>query len=89
MERLCVPYDTTTDTMAEFMGVNAVPVTGSVEGNFEAVTEPEPLTGEVVGASQVGYLFDGRLNDSFKVLNRLFDQGVQVTRLPRGGIGGG
>ena len=75
------PYDTTTDTMAEFMGVDAVPVKGRLEGSFEAVTEPEPLTGGVVGASQVGYLFDGRLNDSFKVLNRLFDQGVQVTRL--------
>ncbi len=75
------PYDTTTDTMAEFMGVDAVPVKGSLEGRFEAVTEPEPITGGMVGASQVCYLFDSRLNDSFKVLNRLFDQDVQVTRL--------
>ena len=75
------PYDTTTDTMAEFMGVDAVPVKGDVEGSFEALTEPEPLAGGVVGTSQVGYLFDGRLNDSFKVLNRLFDEGIQVTRL--------
>ena len=51
------PYDTTTDTMTEFMGVDAVPVQGNIEGNFEAVTEPEPLTGKVVGTSQVGYLF--------------------------------
>ena len=75
------PYDTTTDTMAEFMGVNVVPVQGSLEGSFQAVTEPEPLTGEVIGTSKAGYLFDGRLNDSFKVLNRLFDQDVEVTRL--------
>ena len=75
------PYDTTTDTMVEFMGVEAVPVKGNLEGNFEAVTEPAPLTGKVGGTSQVGYLFDGRLNDSFKALNRLFDQGVEVTRL--------
>ena len=75
------PYDTTTDTMAEFMGVNVVPVQGSAEGSFQAVTEPELLTGEVIGTSKVGYLFDGRLNDSFKVLNRLFDQDVEVTRL--------
>ena len=67
--------------MAEFMGVDAVPVEGSIAGRFEALTEPEPLTGEVVGASQIGYLFDGRLNDSFKVLNRLFDQGIQVRHL--------
>lgn len=75
------PYDTTTDTMTEFMGVDAVPVQGNIKGSFETVTEPEPLTGEVVGTSKVGYLFDGRLNDSFKVLNRLFNQGVGVTRL--------
>ena len=75
------PYDTTTDTMVEFMGVNAVPVQGNIAGSFETVTETEPLTGGVIGTSQVGYLFDSRLNDSFKVLNRLFDQGVEVTRL--------
>ena len=75
------PYDTTTDTMVEFMGVEVVPAQGNIAGRFEAVTEPEPLTGGVVGTSQAGYLFDGRLNDSFKVLNRLFDQRVEVTRL--------
>lgn len=75
------PYDSATDTMVEFMGVDAVPVQGNIEADFDAVTAPESLTGEVVGTSQVGYLFDGRLNDSFKVLNRLFDQGVKVTRL--------
>ena len=75
------PYDTTTDTMTEFMGVDAVPVQGNIEGRLEPVTEPEPLTGAVVGTSQVGYLFDSRLNDSFSVLNQLFDQGVEITRL--------
>ena len=78
------PYDTTTDTMAEFMGVDAVPVQGSVEGCFDAVAAPEPLSGKVLGTSEIGYLFDTRLNDSFRVLNRLFDQGVQVTRLREG-----
>lgn len=75
------PYDTTTDTIAEFMGVDAIPVQGNIEGSFENVTRPEPLTGEVVGTSQIGYLFDGRLNNSFKALNRLFSQGIEVTRL--------
>ncbi len=75
------PYDSATDTMAEFMGVVAVPVQGDIDGNFEIIAAPEPLTGAMVGTSQVGYLFDGRLNDSFKALNRSFDQGVEVTRL--------
>ena len=75
------PYDSATDTMTEFMGIEAVPVNGNIEENCETVMAPELLIGEVVGISQVGYLFDGRLNDSFKVLNRLFDQGVEVSRL--------
>ncbi len=75
------PYDTTTDTIAEFMGVDAVPVKGTIDGDFEAVTAPEPVAGEIIGTSQVGYLFDGRLNDSFKVLNRLLDQEIEVARL--------
>jgi hypothetical protein len=75
------PYDTTTDTMAEFMGVNVVPVQGTVEGSFEVITASEPLIGKVIGTSRIGYLFDARLNDSFRVLNQLLDQGVQVTRL--------
>ena len=75
------PYDSATDTMAEFMGVVAMPVQGDIDGNFEIIAAPEPLTGAMVGTSQVGYLFDGRLNDSFKALNRSFDQGVEVTRL--------
>ena len=74
------PYDSATDTMAEFMGVEAVPVQGKIKGQFEVLTAPEPLDGEVIGTSQVGYLLDGRLNDSFKALNRLLDQGVGVTR---------
>ena len=78
------PYDTTTDTMAEFMGVNVEPVQGSVKGRFDAVTVPEPLSGKVLGTSEIGYLFDARLNDSFRVLNRLFDQGIQIIRLREG-----
>ncbi len=75
------PYDSATDTMAEFMGVVAVPVQGDIGGNFEIIAAPEPLTGATVGTSQVGYLFDGRLNDSFKAFNRLVDHGAEVTRL--------
>ncbi|MCZ6678392.1 MAG: M14 family metallopeptidase [Candidatus Poribacteria bacterium] len=75
------PYDTATDTIAEIMGVDVESASGSVEGSFEAVTTSDPLTGQLVGASAVGYLFDGRLNDSFSAVNRLVAKGVQVRRL--------
>ena len=75
------PYDTVTDTMAEFMGVRVDPVEKEIEGQYETIAEPEPMTGQVIGASDTGYAFDGRQNDSFLALNRLFDRGIRVTRV--------
>ncbi len=75
------PYDTATDTIAEFMGVQVESVNERFTGDFEAVRAPEKLAGQVTGESRGGYLFDGRLNDSFKVVNQLFDQGIRVMRV--------
>ena len=75
------PYDTATDTMAEFMGVHVEPVNANAEGSFEVVTASEKLTGQLVGTPKFGYVLDGRLNDSFVVVNRLLDQGVEVMRV--------
>ncbi len=74
------PYDTTTDTIAEFMGVDVEPVTSPIDALLETVTGPAPLSGQIVGSSDGGFAFDARLNDSYIALNRLVDQGLQVTR---------
>ena len=74
------PFDSATDTIAEFMGVDVDAVDESVGAGLESVTEPESPSGQVVGTSERGYLFDARLNASFKVLNQLLDQEVQVKR---------
>ncbi|MCW4037117.1 MAG: M14 family metallopeptidase, partial [Candidatus Bathyarchaeota archaeon] len=75
------PYDTATDTIAEFMGVRVDPIESRFEGEFEVVTKPEKPAGTVVGRSTTGYVFDGRLNDSFKAANMLLSKGVTVRRI--------
>jgi hypothetical protein len=76
------PYDTATDTMNEFMGVCVDPVDcRCLEGDFEVVSEYKRPEGKVVGTSKVGYVFDGRLNYSFKAANMLLEKGVKLTRL--------
>jgi hypothetical protein len=74
------PYDTATDTMAEFMGVRVDPIESIFKGSFEVVTEPPKPAGSV-GSSTFGYLFDSRLNDSFKAANILLGKGVKLMRV--------
>ena len=81
------PYDTVTDTMAEMMGVTAapVPVDGTVLASkrraFSKVTEPEASDGEVIGAGKHGYVVDARLNEAYRLVNKVLDNGADIYRL--------
>jgi len=75
------PYEAATDTMAEFMGVRVDSIENHFKGDFEVITEYERPTGKIVGMSKIGYVFDGRLNDSFKATNILLSKGVKVLRI--------
>jgi hypothetical protein len=81
------PYDMATDTMAEFMGVRVDPQDEAIKTDLVKLTAPVPAVGKVGGKSTFGYSFDGRLNDSFKALNLLFDKGVAVRRVDAAGDG--
>jgi hypothetical protein len=75
-----------TDNLAEFMGVEVVEVETPVEA------ELAPVYGEVapsgtISRGQRGYVLDGRLNDSFESVNRLFRAGAVVRRASRDGDG--
>jgi hypothetical protein len=75
------PYDMSTDTMLEFMGVRADPVDVAITG-----ADLTKLTGPVTPAGTVkkgaaGYVLDGRLNDSFRAANLLLDKNVVVKRV--------
>jgi hypothetical protein len=72
--------------MAEFMGVRVDPVSTSVETTLTGVYR-EVETSGTVSVGSYGYVLDGRLNDSFDAINRLFAAGVPVRRAARDGTG--
>ena len=73
------PYDTSTHTMAEFMGVRVDPVGERVD-DFTRVTGSVKTAGTVAsGASR--YVLDGRQNASYKAVNMLLDKGASVRRV--------
>jgi len=76
------PYDMATDTMAEFMGVRVEPLDDAVSGDFKKLAAPVPAAGQLAKGAQ-GYVFDGRLNDSFRAASLLIDKGVRVGRLDK------
>lgn len=73
------PFDTSTDTLAEFMGVGVIEVLKPLKGNFEKCDSIEFPIGEVQ-ASDHGYLLDGRLNESFKVVSSLLKNRREIYR---------
>lgn len=73
------PYDMSTDNIAEFMGVDVVPVDTPVESSLPVVAGTLAPVGDVASGA-FGYVLDGRLNASFRAVNRLIDAGVPVRR---------
>ncbi len=76
------PYDMSTDNIAEYMGVRVDPVGTMVTANLTRVADTLDPTGQVA-SGQFGYLLDGRLNDSFKAVNMLWEGGASVRRVNR------
>jgi len=75
------PYEAATDTIAEFMGVRVDSIEGRLNGSVEVITEYETPRGRIVGMSEIGYIFDGTLNDSFTARNILLRKGVTILRI--------
>jgi hypothetical protein len=71
-----------TDTMFEFMGIRVDPVEEPIGASLNTVTTAAPPAGRVAAAQS--YIFDGRLNDSFRAVNLLLDKGVPVRRTDTG-----
>jgi len=73
------PYDTSTHTMAEIMGVTVDPVDGAITGDLRVLEEPIPVAGTVADGNR--HVLDGRLNDSFRAVNQLLARGATVQRV--------
>jgi hypothetical protein len=74
------PYDMSTDNIAEYMGVRVDPVDTWVQTDLSIVADTIDPAG-VVARGQFGYVIDGRLNDSFKAANLLWNEGVALRRV--------
>lgn len=80
------PYDMSTDTMFEFMGVRVDPLNETAEG--EIVKLGMPLLPQAkLPVDAAGLVFDGRWNDSFKAANILLDKGIAVRRADKPAAG--
>ncbi|HXB69165.1 MAG TPA: M14 family metallopeptidase [Candidatus Acidoferrales bacterium] len=86
------PYDMATDTMFEYMGVRVDPVDelGEVAlvkltGAIEPAGAPRAsnATRGASGSSPNGYSMDGRLNDSFRAANLLWNKNVALRRVDK------
>jgi hypothetical protein len=80
------PYDMSTDTFGEFMGVRSDPIGEKIAADLVKLTAP--LTGDgatVVTTPDAGrYLLSAKLNDSYRAVNLLQEKGATVTRVIRG-----
>lgn len=74
-------FDTASDTVAEYMGVDVVPAAGPIVGEFKVIEEPAPLSAQVYSPGPYGYVFAGNLNDSYRLANHLLQAQVPVWRI--------
>jgi len=74
------PYDLATNTFGDFWGVKILEATRPLRGNFESCCDI-PYPKGLVEESKQGHILDGRLNESFAVVNELLKKGKEVYRI--------
>ena len=76
------PYDMSTDTFGEFMGVRSDPIGEKITADLGKVTASVPLTGHISPVvSSPQHALSGKLNDSYRAVNLLLDKGFTVRRV--------
>lgn len=74
------PYDLSTHTMHEFMGVRVDPIDTKPDGEFVKIKEAVVIKGDVQ-SGQNGFVLDGRMNASYAAVNMLLDKKIAVHRV--------
>lgn len=75
------PYDMTTYTMAEFMGVKTIEADISLNQDFEKIDCIQYPDNTTVESSLYGYLLDPVYNDCFTAVMKLLQKGYKVSRV--------
>jgi hypothetical protein len=76
-----VPYDLSTYTIAEFMGVRLHEVEKPFSGSFETLSSIRYPRGGTPDEAPNGWLLDTKPNDTFKAINRILRRDIKVHRL--------
>jgi hypothetical protein len=77
------PYDMSTDTFGEFMGVRSDPLNEAVKADLVKLTAHVPLIGTVAANAAGGHRLSATSNDSYRAVNLLLDRGATVHRMAR------
>ena len=72
--RRFAPYDMSTDTMYEYMGVRVDPVDEAIQADLTVLTGPIHHNG-LISKGSAGYTINGDLNESFPGGERIVSQG--------------
>jgi hypothetical protein len=80
------PYDMSTDTIYEYMGVRVDPVDEAIRTDLKILTGPLQLAG-TVSTGGAGYFTSGSRNESFHAVNRLLAGGVTMRRVDKPAAG--
>ncbi len=80
------PYDMSTDTMYEYMGVRVDPVDEPFQADLKILAAPVNPAGKV-SKGGAGYFMSGTLNESFHAVNELLAGGVTVRRVDKASQG--
>jgi len=72
------PYDIATDTVADFMGAEVVEADQPFSTDLEPVFSASPPAVSLERSG--GYLVDPRLNDSYRLVNKMLTSGLRVWR---------
>ncbi len=75
------PYDMSTDNVAEYMGVDVKPVRTVVTAGMQNITEKQIHINGTVENNELGYVIDGKQNDSFRAVNLLWNANVKTKRI--------
>jgi hypothetical protein len=78
------PYDMSTDTFGEFMGVKSDPVSEAVTAPLTRITTRLAPPSTVAAPAPRGYVLDGRSNDSYRAVFLLLGKGIAVRRASEG-----
>src|SRR5687767_13905045 len=78
------PYDMSTDTFGEFMGVRSDPIGEKIEADLVKITALLPLPDPAAPAGAGAQALSAKWNDSYRAVNLLLAKGTPVRRVARG-----